>query len=58
MLSIWADAKWGATGSKAVDASLNGDTGAACAQLAYDLEGKDTTGGVPYAAECGGVLGD
>ncbi|CAF9929948.1 MAG: hypothetical protein ALECFALPRED_004487 [Alectoria fallacina] len=45
VVSIWADANWDATGSKAVDASLNGDISAACAQMAYDLEGTDTAKG-------------
>lgn len=41
VLTVWADTDWTPTGSKGVDASLNGDTSAACAQYAYNLLGND-----------------
>lgn len=44
-LAIFADSAWKASGSKAVDTSLNGNTAAACTQSVYNLVGNDATQG-------------
>lgn len=45
VLAIYAGLNYDATGSNAIDPSLNGNTDAACAQSLYNAEGKQTKAG-------------